>query len=290
MKLARIETGGTVRVAAVAEDGLVDLTTSLGLAEDRLLQFAATGSEARDAVRRSLAGAPRLAFDSVRFLPPIATCGKILGVGMNYRSFVAEVERRGIPLQRDRIWFYRPAGCISGPFDDVWLPPGADDLEYEAELAVVIERPCLRLSAAEVKSRVAGFMIANDLTLLRRVLRSTVLGKSYETHLPLGPWLATADEVGDPQDLRLRTWVNGELRQDSSTAEMIEGCYQLIEEVNAVCALAPGDIILTGTPTGLGMFQDPPRALAAGDLVKIEIERIGAIENKVVHEPPRAQP
>ena len=282
MKLARIDTPDGTRAAVVTADGFIDLTTAIGLAPDDLPSLLAGGAEGRLAVERCLRTAPRLRADSVRLRSPIARADKILGVGMNYRSFVAAVERLGIPLPRERIWFYRPSACIAGPSDDIVLPQGADDLEYEAELAVVIGRRGHGVTAAEAAGLIGGFTVANDVTLRQRVLRSLVFGKSCETHLPLGPWIVTADEIADPHDLAIRTWVNGELRQDARTSEMMASCSELIEEVSAYCTLNPGDIILTGTPVGSGVFQDPPRSLTAGDIVKIEIEGIGVIENRVI--------
>src|SRR4029077_18740103 len=131
----------------------------------------------------------------------------------------------GIPLQRERIWFYRPRGCIAGPYDDVWLPRNAKDLDYEVELAIVIGRRCRYVTLADAPTVVAGFTVANDLTLRERVLKSVALGKCFDTHTPLGPWIVTPDEIGDLGNLAVRTWVNGTLRQESTTADMIADCY-----------------------------------------------------------------
>jgi 2-keto-4-pentenoate hydratase/2-oxohepta-3-ene-1,7-dioic acid hydratase in catechol pathway len=286
MKLARIESNGHSRVAMVVNDEVVDLTAQLGVEFDDLPKFLAMGAEGRALAERCLKGpAPRLSRGSVRFRSPIRRPDKILGVGMNYHSFVASARRIGITVPAERIWFYRPPGCIAGPYDDVWLPRNAGDFDYEVELAIVIGRRCRYVTSADAPAVVAGFTVANDLTLRERVLKSLVFGKSFDTHTPLGPWVVTADEIGDPHQLTMRTWVNGELRQQSSTADMIANCYELIAEVSSVCTLVPGDIILTGTPDGCGAFHRPPLTLAAGDVVKIEIERIGVIENRVVDEP-----
>jgi 2-keto-4-pentenoate hydratase/2-oxohepta-3-ene-1,7-dioic acid hydratase in catechol pathway len=112
-----------------------------------------------------------------------------------------------------------------------------------------------------------------------------VMAKGFETHTPLGPWIVTAEEIGNPHDLALKTWINGELRQDSRTSEMISNCYELVAELSGYFPLNPGDIILTGTPAGSGIFQNPPQTLRVGDVVKCEIEGIGAIENRIVDEP-----
>jgi 2-keto-4-pentenoate hydratase/2-oxohepta-3-ene-1,7-dioic acid hydratase in catechol pathway len=248
--------------------------------------FLSMGTEAGALADRCRRTAPRLPLSAVKLRSPVLRPDKILGVGMNYHSFVAAVQRIGVPLPtNNRIWFSRPTACIAGPYDDVWLPRDAHDFDYEAELAIVIGQRCRYVSLNDAPAVIAGFTVANDLTLRERVLKSLVLGKSFDTHTPLGPWIVTADELGDPHRLAVRSWVNGELRQQSNTSDMIASCYELVAEISAVCTLNPGDIILTGTPDGSGIFQSPPRALAAEDVVKVEIEGIGVIENRVLDEP-----
>jgi 2-keto-4-pentenoate hydratase/2-oxohepta-3-ene-1,7-dioic acid hydratase in catechol pathway len=287
MKLASVESNGLSRVVIVLNEELVDLTAELGLESADVSKFLAMGPEARALAKRCInTNTPRLAMSSVKFRSPIQRAEKILGVGMNYHSFVAAARRVGMAIPTDRLWFYRPRACISGPYDDVWLPRNASDFDYEAELAVVIGRRCRHVTFADSLAVVAGFTVANDLTLRERALKSIVLGKSFDTHTPLGPWIVTPEEISDPHDLAVRTWVNGELRQQSTTADMIATCYELIVEITSACTLNPGDIILTGTPDGSGIFHRPPLRLAASDVVRIEIEGVGVIENRVVDEPP----
>lgn len=286
MKLASIEWAGASRAAAVLGDEVVDLTACLGPSITGVASFLALGAEGRALAERAIrAATPRIPLSAVRLQAPIGRADKILGVGMNYHSFVLAARRLGIAVPRERIWFYRPSGCVNGPYDDVWLPRDATDLDYEAELAIVIGRRCRYVAAAEADTVIAGYTIANDLTLRERVLKSVVLGKSFDTHMPLGPWVVTADELGDPQALAVKTWLNGHLRQESTTADMIATCHELVAEISSVCTLSPGDIILTGTPDGSGIFQLPQTNLAVGDIVRVEFERIGAIQNRVVAEP-----
>jgi 2-keto-4-pentenoate hydratase/2-oxohepta-3-ene-1,7-dioic acid hydratase in catechol pathway len=286
MKLANIKLNGGWRVALVVDDELVDLTAQLGEDVDDALKFLELGEEGRAiAEKLSKSAMPRLAMDSVRFGSPVLRADKVLGVGMNYHSFVAAARHIGMPIPPDPIWFLRPRGCISGPYDDIWLPRDANDLDYEVELAVIIGQRCRYVSSANAASVIAGFSVANDLTLRKRVSKSLVLAKSFDTHTPLGPWLVTPEEIENPHNLSVRAWVNGKLRQSSSTADMITGCYELVAEISSACTLNPGDIILTGTPDGCGVFEHPPTGLAAGALVKMEIEAIGVIENRIVHEP-----
>jgi 2-keto-4-pentenoate hydratase/2-oxohepta-3-ene-1,7-dioic acid hydratase in catechol pathway len=286
MKLASVESNGRSRVVIVLNEELVDLTAQLGVELDDVSKFLAMGSEGRALAERCMrTAAPRLALSSVRVRSPIQRAEKILGVGMNYHSFVAAARHLGMAVPTERLWFYRPRGCISGPYDDVWLPRNASDFDYEAELAVIIGRRCRHVNSSDARAVIAGFAVANDLTLRERVLKSIVLGKSFDTHTPLGPWIVTSEEIDDPHDLAVRAWVNGELRQQSSTADMIATCYELIVEISSACTLNPGDVILTGTPDGSGIFQRPPLRLAASDIVRVQIEGIGEIENRVVDEP-----
>lgn len=286
MKLAKVTSHGVPIVGAVVGEEVVDLTAALGADMDDLSKLLSLGCEAEDLVQRCIrTAASRLPLRGVTLVAPILRPDKILGVGMNYHSFVAAVKRCGIPIPTERLWFYRPRGCIVGPSDHVWLPSGASDFDYEAELAVVIGRRCRRVSPADAPAAIGAFTVANDMTLRERLLKSVVFGKSFDTHMPLGPWLVTPDEVGDPHNLAVSTWVNGELRQRSNTDDMIASCYELISEISAACTLNAGDIILTGTPEGCGMFARPARTLAKNDVVRVEIEKIGSIENRVVDEP-----
>jgi 2-keto-4-pentenoate hydratase/2-oxohepta-3-ene-1,7-dioic acid hydratase in catechol pathway len=289
MKLANIESKGLSRVVIVLDDEVVDLTAQLGADLNDPSKFLAMGEEGLSLAQGYLKAAiPRLPMSSVKLRSPIQWSDKIIGVGMNYHSFVAAARRIGMVVPTERLWFYRPRGCLVGPHDDIWLPSNASDLDYEAELAVVIGRRCRYVSPAGAPAVVGGYTVANDLTLRNKVFKSAVLGKSFDTHTPLGPWIVTPDEVGNPHRLAVRTWVNGELRQQSNTADMIANCYELIAEISSACTLNPGDIILTGTPDGSGGFRQPPLGLAAGDIVRIEVERIGIIENRVVDEFPVA--
>ena len=286
MKIGIARTEGSERVVLRAdEDELVDLTSAFEVTPPMLVRFA-TGSEAPDLCRRALkSAANRLPLQQVRLCAPISNPGKLIGIGMNYHSFVAAAEKMGIPVPADKIWFLRPSACITGPSQPVWLPENEESLDYEVELAVVIGRRSRNLSAAEASQAICGFTVANDLTLRDRVRKSIALAKAFDTHTPLGPWIVTPDEIPDVQNLRVQTRVNGELRQDSSTAEMILDCAQLIAELSATLVLGPGDVILTGTPAGSGLFERPPRWLRAGDIVRVEIEGVGALENEVVAEP-----
>ena len=227
----------------------------------------------------------RHALDQARLLCPAAG-GTVLGIGMNYTDGVAEARAAGLVLPPHTIWFGRPSAALTGPHDPVWFPPGCDDLDYEGELVIVIGTRCHRVVAADAPAVIGGYTVGNDITMRRRALLSAVLGKSYATHAPIGPVIVTPDEIADPHALDIRTWLNGELRQHGNTGAMLLDCYAIVEALSAVMILAPGDLIFTGTPAGCGALSVPPRALRPGDVVRVEIERIGAIENRVVESPP----
>ena len=286
MKLATIELDGRARAAVVVDDEVIDLTEPYGAGLDDVTKLLVMGAEGRALVERCMQKSiARRPCDAVRFRSPIGRIDKLLGVGMNYRCFIESARQFGMQSPAHRLWFSRPQGCVVGPHDPVWMPRHANDLDYEAELAIVIGRRCRYVTKADAPAVIGGFTIANDMTLRERATRSLVLGKSFDTHTPLGPWLVTPDEVGDPHALQLSAWVNGALRQQASTADMIANCYELLAELSATCTLNPGDVILTGTPGGCGMFQRPPEYLAVGDVVRIQIERIGSIENQLIDEP-----
>jgi 2-keto-4-pentenoate hydratase/2-oxohepta-3-ene-1,7-dioic acid hydratase in catechol pathway len=161
-------------------------------------------------------------------------------------------------------------------------------VDYEGELGFVIGRRCRHVPAARAREVIAGYTVVNDVSARDWQFRSPTMtmGKSFDTHGPLGPCLVTADEIDDPHALRLRTWVNGELRQDARTDDLIFDCYAQVEHLSTAFTLEPGDVIATGTPAGVGMAMNPPRLLGPGDAVRIEIEGIGVLENPVIAEPP----
>lgn len=219
--------------------------------------------------RTPAAGAEHALAD-VRLLAPVPRPRAIFGVGLNYRAH-AEETGRGLPEQP--IIFMKLPSSAAAPGDDVHCPAVVRRLDYEGELAVVMG----------AEGAVAGYAVADDVSArdLQRREPQWTRAKGFDGSCPYGPWITTADEVADPQALAIRTWVNGELRQDSSTSDLIFGVQDVVAFLRETCTLEPGDLILTGTPSGVGMAMDPPRFLASGDVVRIEIEALGAIEHRV---------
>jgi 2-keto-4-pentenoate hydratase/2-oxohepta-3-ene-1,7-dioic acid hydratase in catechol pathway len=269
----------------VVADEVVDLTDpSVELPGD-MTEFLVAGPAAMERAADAMtSSARRLALDQVRLRPPVPHPVKVLGIGLNYAEHVAET---GASRPEHQVWFNKQRTCVIGPGEAIEIPKVSPQVDYEGELAMVIGRRCRHVSAAEAASVVAGFTVLNDVTVRDWQWRTPTwtLGKSFDTHGPTGPWIVTGDEVGDPHRLRLRTWVNDDLRQDASTDDMIFSCWEQVEYLSTVFTLEPGDILSTGTPAGVGIGFDPPRWLVDGDVVRIEIERVGTLENHVAVEP-----
>jgi 2-keto-4-pentenoate hydratase/2-oxohepta-3-ene-1,7-dioic acid hydratase in catechol pathway len=273
---------GVVRTGVLAGDEVVGLShPEIGLSDD-MAQLLGVGSEAMEVARRAPnGGAPRWPLDSVRLRAPVPSPSKVLGIGLNYRDHAAETGREPPPFQ---YWFNKQRTCITGPGDPIIIPSVSEQVDYEGELAMIIGRRCRHVPAERALEVVAGFCVINDVSVRDWQNRTPTftMGKSFDSHGPLGPHLVTVDEVGSEADLRIRTWVNDELRQDSSTSNLIFSCREMIEYLTTVFPLEPGDVLATGTPAGVGVGFTPPRWLRPGDGVRIEIEGVGVLENPVV--------
>lgn len=287
MKLASFSRGGTRSIGVVREDGIVDLAPATGQALD-METLLGHGPEGIGYARRRATEGAAIPMSEVRLHAPVSRPRKFLAIAANYQSHIDEVLASNpnyVPPTSQR-WFVKLPSCINGPFDRILLPPESSELDYEVELAIIIGQRCRRVRAAEAPQVIAGYTVCNDVSARDWQRRSPtiMLGKSFDTHGPLGPWLVTPDEVEDPHALSLTCIVNGEVRQSGSTAEMLANCYEQIEYLSTVCTLEPGDVIATGTPKGTGASMKPPRLLQPGDVVRCEVERVGAIEAVVQRE------
>ena len=211
---------------------------------------------------------------------PIERPGKIVCVGMNYRDHAAEA---GLEVPTRPVLFAKWANALIGPGEPIVVPPESEQIDYEAELGVVIGAPVRRVAPEQALEAVAGYVCVNDVSArdLQFEDGQWTRSKSFDTFCPVGPRLASAEEVGDPQDLAIRCLVNGKPLQDSSTAHMVFGVAELVSYASQALTLEPGDLIATGTPAGVGFTRDPPVFLRPGDEVTVEIERIGALTNPV---------
>ncbi|MES2609170.1 MAG: fumarylacetoacetate hydrolase family protein [Pseudomonadota bacterium] len=286
MKLASFSIDGRTSYGVVNGSTLADVGAIAG-APHGLMALIALGQPGLDWVRATAASAPRLDLAAVRLLAPIPAPRKYLGLGGNYPSHLEEARKINLVRNPGQAWFNKQVTCVNGPYDPVHLPRVSAEFDYEGELGVVIGRRCRHVRREDAMDMVAGFVVANDLSVRDWQMRAPThtLGKSFDTHGPFGPWIVTRDELPDPHALRLRTWVNGELRQDGNTREMTHRVEDMIVELTTAFTLEPGDVLTTGSPAGVGGLMDPPRYLQVGDVVRVEIEGIGAIENRVIAEP-----
>ncbi|HKE67356.1 MAG TPA: fumarylacetoacetate hydrolase family protein [Micromonosporaceae bacterium] len=273
MRLLRVGPAGAERPAVVDADGTVrDLST---VTADIDGEFLAAGlAAASDALLRGVL--PPIATDGQRIGAPIARPGKVVCIGLNYRDHAAET---GQAVPTRPIVFMKDPFTVVGPFDDVRIPRGSAKTDWEVELAVVIgTRARYLASPPDASAVVAGYAISNDVSEREFQLELSSqwdIGKSCETFNPLGPWLVTADEVADPQGLRLRLSVNGQVRQDGTTADMVFGVDHLVWYVSQYMVLEPGDVINTGTPAGVALGRPDHPYLRAGDVVDTEIDGLG---------------
>lgn len=272
---------GFPRPGVIVDEGVIDLSDPvIGLPAD-MSGLLGLGSAGMDRATQAISEAhTRHALDDVRLHAPVPAPPTILAIGMNYAAHVAEMGR---PAPEYQYWFNKQRTSIAGPGDPIVLPTVSDMVDYEGELAMVIGPRCQHVPAARAFEVVAGFTVINDVSVRDWQWRTPTftMGKSFDSHAPCGPWLVTTDELGDPGDLAIRTWVNDELRQDSTTADLIFDCRALIAYLTSAFPLEPGTIIATGTPAGVGAGFTPPKFLADGDTVRIEIEGIGTLENPV---------
>lgn len=239
---------------------------------------------------KSTPEAQRLRREHLRLRAPVPRPGKVLGIGLNYLDHINEKiigEVRTPP--EHQVWFSKPATAVNGPFDPIVLPPASVSsmTDYEAELVVIIGRRCKAVPADRAHEVVFGYCVGNDVSVRDWQKRTSqwTLGKGFDTHAPFGPWITTADEVPDPHALDLRGLVNGALRQSSNTSLMIHRIWDQIAVVSQAMTLEPGDVIYTGTCSGVGAGMTPPSFLKPGDHVRIEIDQLGAIEALCVNDP-----
>jgi 2-keto-4-pentenoate hydratase/2-oxohepta-3-ene-1,7-dioic acid hydratase in catechol pathway len=273
MRLARIGSAGSERPAVQdADGGWRDLS---GLTPDLDRDFLAAGLPG---VGEALAAGSLPTIDSAgRFGPPLANPGKIICIGLNYRDHAAET---GATVPTEPIIFLKTPDTVVGPDDEVLIPRRSSKTDWEVELAVVIGREARYLADEdEAGACIAGYAISNDVSEREFQLErggQWDKGKNCETFNPLGPWLVTADEVDDPQALGLRLWVNDEPRQNGSTKDMVFGARFLVHYLSQFMVLRPGDVINTGTPAGVAMGSPDAAYLKAGDVVRLEIDGLGA--------------
>jgi len=284
MKLARFHYEDRQGIGIVDGDSIIDCSSADATLQTipDILQAGARGR----ARLQSLAdgNAPRYPLDQVTLLAPVPKPGKFLAVGLNYLD---HIEETGAKQPERPTIFNKQTTCVNHPGAPVHIPRVSHKVDYEGELGMVIGRRCRHVSRDQAPEVIGGYVVVNDVSVRDWQVHSPTwtMGKSFDTHGPNGPWLVTADEIGDPHRLDLKTLVNGEVRQDTNTRHLLFDCYTLVEYLSTAFTLEPGDIITTGTSSGVAFKMDPPPWLKAGDTVRIEIEDIGVLENPFLDEP-----
>jgi 2-keto-4-pentenoate hydratase/2-oxohepta-3-ene-1,7-dioic acid hydratase in catechol pathway len=282
MKFVRFDIGSGARIGAVKGDGIVDLVAA-GSRWATIREIAGSGAETIAELSALTDRAePSHRLTDVRLLAPIERPGKYLAIGMNYAKHLEEADRLGVARAKHQTWFNKQTSCLSGPYDEI-VTGNTEKLDYEVELGAVIGTPAKNISEAAAASHVFGYLVANDVSARDYQFHTPTftMGKSFDTHGPIGPWIVTADEIDDPHALDLRCFVNGTLRQSSNTSQMIHNLWAQIAYLSSAFTLETGDLIATGTPEGVGIGMEPQQFLQPGDVVRCEIEGIGAIENRV---------
>jgi 2-keto-4-pentenoate hydratase/2-oxohepta-3-ene-1,7-dioic acid hydratase in catechol pathway len=283
MRLASYLTGDGPCIAAQREGTTVDLNAADPSLPRSMRAVLALGSEGLERARAAIAKAKPLAASGVRLLAPVPDPQKVICIGLNYADHAAE---SGATAPPEPVVFnkFPSAVCASG--EPIVLPTVAKEVDYEAELVVVIGKGGRDIPREKALSHVAGYACGHDVSArdwqLRKPGGQWLLGKTFDRFAPFGPYLVTADEVGDPGSLDIALRLNGETMQKSNTRQLIFPVDQLIAYVSQVCTLSPGDVLFTGTPGGVGMGRKPPVFLKPGDVVEVEIEKLGVLRNEVV--------
>jgi 2-keto-4-pentenoate hydratase/2-oxohepta-3-ene-1,7-dioic acid hydratase in catechol pathway len=267
-------------------DGVIDLSQADASLPTDMIAFLQGGDATMARARAASDSDAHYGLDQVTLESPIPTPPMILAIGLNYR---AHAEESGAALPKVPLVFTKQQTCANSPYGDVHKPAESDLLDYEGELGIVIGKKCRRVKKEDAEDVIAGYCIVNDVSVrdwqARGAPASFTMGKSWDTHGPMGPAIVTKDEVGDPHALQLKTWVNGDLRQDSSTNDLIFDCFEIIEFITTAFTLLPGTVIPTGTPSGVASAMKPPAWLVPGDKVRIEIDKLGHLENTIIAEP-----
>ena len=278
MKIVRYEDSSGTKLGAIKGEGVVELTRPVASLADDTIELIRQWTHLKPNLERLvLESPPDIALADVHLLAPVARPGKVMAIGLNYSDHIKETGQKMPPHQ---IWFTKAVTSINGPFDPVELPIASTQVDYEAELVVIIGQRCKHVPKERAANVVFGYCAGNDVSVRDWQLQTTqwVLGKSFDSHAPIGPWIVTADELGNPHTMGIRCFVNGERRQSSNTENLVFNVYDQIAHLSRAMTLEPGDLIFTGTPGGVGLAMQPPQWLKAGDRVRVEIDRIGTIE------------
>ena len=287
MRLISFKNGSRNQIGALYKDEVIPFSQDSSLPEN-MLSFLEAGEGALKAARKLFETThKRIAVNDINILAPISRPPKIIAIGLNYADHLEEIKASGREMEAPKVpmIFNKQSLSVVGPYDDIHDPKVSEMLDYEGELTFVIGKKCRHVPKEKANEVIAGYTIANDVSVRDWQLRvpTFTIGKSFDTHCPFGPAIVTPDEISDPHNLDLLTEVNGEERQKSNTKNLIFNCFDLVEHLSTAFTLEPGDLVLTGTPSGVGGVEG--KFLKEGDIIKISISELGHIKNEVINEP-----
>ena len=287
MKLITYEKDSKSFIGSIDEGGIVAFENDPSIPKD-MLGFLEEGLNSMDKAKSLHADKKnRIALSDVNLKAPISRPPKIIAIGLNYSDHLEEVKAAGRDVDKPDVpmIFNKQSLSANGPYSEVHDPSVSEMLDFEGELTIVIGKKCRHVAKEDAHKVIAGYTVANDFSVRDWQLRvpTFTIGKSFDTHCPFGPAIVTPDELTDPHNLDIKTFVNGEERQSSNTKHLMFNCFDLVEHLSTAFTLEPGDLILTGTPGGVGVVEG--KFLKQGDVVKVEIAELGYIENKIIDEP-----
>ena len=287
MKLITYEKDSKSFIGSIDEGGIVAFDNDPSIPKD-MLGFLDEGLSSMEKAKSLHADKKnRIALSDVNLKAPISRPPKIIALGLNYSDHLEEVKAAGREIDKPEVpmIFNKQSLSANGPYSEVHDPSVSEMLDFEGELTIVIGKKCRHVAKEDAHKVIAGYTIANDFSVRDWQLRvpTFTIGKSFDTHCPFGPAIVTPDELTDPHNLDIKTFVNGEERQSSNTKHLMFNCFDLVEHLSTAFTLEPGDLILTGTPGGVGVVEG--KFLKQGDVVKVEIAELGYIENKIIDEP-----
>jgi 2-keto-4-pentenoate hydratase/2-oxohepta-3-ene-1,7-dioic acid hydratase in catechol pathway len=288
MKILSYYENKRIKLGIKTEDGIIDvqaISEKTGIAAPKtMLDVIEGGDEALQGLTKIVAkSAEKLNEETIQFAPAIPNAGKVICVGANYRKHAIE---SGLAIPEKPIYFAKFANSLSGHREEIPVPKMAEQVDYEVELVAIIGKQAKNVSVENALDYVFGYAVGNDLSVRELQFRSHqwLYGKAIDGFAPIGPYIVTADEVPDPQNLNLKCWVNGELRQNSNTEDMIFSTAKLISDLSQIMTLQPGDVIYTGTPEGVIMGMEEKNWLKPGDEIVCEIDGLGSLLNKLKKE------
>ncbi len=283
MKLVNFLYKGEKNIGALLDDGVCSFKSISDKYSMPMMEFIEQIDDLSPKVSKFINSNPEvIPLSEIEFLPVIERPGKVLAVGLNYQDHAKET---GMDLPKVPMIFTKQSTSVLGHQGEIHKPKVSDAVDYEGEMAFVIGKKCRHVSKEDALDVIAGVTICNDVSVRDWQIASPTftMGKSFDTHCPIGPYIVTMDEISDIHNLKIKTYVNDELRQDSCTDQLIFDCFDLIEHITKAFTLEPGDIIATGTSSGVGVVLG--KYLVPNDVVRIELENVGTLENKVVLEP-----